>query len=107
MAVLYIPLRATPQNRSSEFEIELDGVRVRLRTYYAALNDRWYLDTRDLEDNLLVGGLALVPGVDLWRPYKYLAIPQGELFISDPLSRSPATLETLDVSTLLLYREVS
>ena len=107
MATLYIPLRATPENRSSEFEVELDGIRIRLRSYYASINKRWFLDTRDLEDNLIVGSLALVPGVDLWRPYKHLAIPKGELFLSNPSSRAPANLDNLDVSALLLYREVS
>lgn len=106
MALLYIPLRQNPDQRSTDQELTLDGVRVRLLARYTALADRWYLDTLDLSDTVIVGGLALVPGVDLWLPYKHLAIPQGALFVSDPRTRLPASLDTLDVSSLLAYREV-
>lgn len=70
---------------------------------YVARSSLWYLDTLSIGSVPLVRGLALVPGVDLWLPYKHLAIPQGTLFVLGPTP----TLETLGSSSQLVYREVT
>ncbi|MEC9048880.1 MAG: hypothetical protein VYA51_12790 [Planctomycetota bacterium] len=103
---LYIRLRFSDAQRESEQDCELDGVRVRLAAAYNATAKRWYLHTFDTDRNLIVGSIALVCGVDLWRPYKHLALPQGALFLEDPVLEAPASLESLDVSALLKYRQV-
>ena len=107
MATVYIPLRQSEEQRATLQELTLDGVRIRLRSRYIALTDRWILDTLDLEDRTIIGSQALVTGVDLWLPFHHLAIPPGELFVSDPQTQLPASMETLDAGSLLLYREAS
>lgn len=106
MALKQIRLRDSTTQREGKTELTLDGVRVRLRAVYVARSRLWYLDTLDLESNPIVRGLALVPGADLWRPYKHLAVPQGTLFVLSAQTREPGNLETQDVSALLAYREV-
>ena len=100
---VHVQLRHTEEQRSSIQEVDLGGVRVRLRAVLSGLKDRWYVSVFDLSDNLIVGSIACVPGVDLWRPYKHLAIPQGQLF-SYAVDREPPTFTTMDVTARMLYR---
>lgn len=106
MSVKYIRLRYSEEQRESQQEMTLDGVRVRLRMMYNATTQRYHIDLLTPERVEIVSGLALVPGVDLLRPYKHLAVPHGELYLYDAQYDAPADLDTLDVSALLLYREV-
>lgn len=98
----YVRLRFDSERDRQKQEITLGGVVVRLWAYYAKLTDRWYLTVHDQNDDLIVGPLLCVSGIDLWRPYKHLAIPQGSLFVHSS-SREPPTFSTLDVTARLLY----
>jgi len=105
MAVLYIRLRYVEEQRQTTQECTLDGVRVRIAAQYNATDGGWYLDILDLADVPIVAGIALVPGVDLLQPYRHLPVPPGTLYLQDTQFDAAATLTTLDVSALLLYRE--
>lgn len=104
--VLYVRCRSTEDQRESQQESTYDGVRCRLEVQYNAVAGIFFLSLRDLSRELLVGSLAMVPGVDLLRPFKHLDVWPGSLFLEGP-SGSPATLETLDVSVFLKYRTVT
>lgn len=100
----HVQLRQQTEQRESVQECTLSGVRIRLRARYVLDNDRWFVSVFTTSDVLIVGMIACVPGVDLLRPYKHLAIPQGQLFCSSA-DREPPTFETLDVTSRVLYRE--
>lgn len=106
MALLYIPLRQDADQRATDQEVTLDGIRLRIAAYNASITDRWYITLLSTDDERIVGSIAGVPGVDLLIPYKHLALPQGQLFILNQQNREPGTFETQDVSALLVYREV-
>lgn len=101
MACLYIRLRPTTAQRATTQSVTLDGVAVQLRARYTAAADGWYLDILDTGGTAIVTGLALVPGVDLLRPFRHLAVPPGTLFVHG----DAPTLESMDVTSRLLYRE--
>lgn len=104
MTTRHVKLRQTFKQRCYEQDVTLDGVRVRLRSTYSIRTDRWYVSIFDTTDTLIVGSLAVVPGVDLLLPYKHLAIPQGQLF-AYARDREPPTFVTADVGAVTLYRE--
>jgi len=105
MAALYIQLRQNPEQRETQQELTLDGVRLIIRARYLALGDRWYVSLLDPAQTLIVGPLAGSPGVNLLLPYRHLAIPQGELFVSS-VARESLNLQNLDTTARLVYREV-
>jgi hypothetical protein len=104
---LYIRLRHSEDQRESQQELALDGVRIRLRAMYNASAGGWFLDLSSTDRTLIVGSIALVPGVDLLRPFKHLALPQGVLFVEDLQTGAAPDLVTLDVTALLKYRPVA
>jgi hypothetical protein len=91
-------LQITPQFRDNETHTDqtlvLDGIRVQFSTYTNRENNVWYLDIRDVDGAPLVLGIALVPGLDLLFPYRYLELPPGILFVVDQ-SGVPQTDPTL------------
>lgn len=97
-----VRLRFDETRSRHKHEITLGGVPVRLWAYPSALTDRWYVTIHDLLDGLIVGPILLVPGIDLLRPYKHLAIPQGSLFVYAE-DGQPPTFSTLDVTRRVLY----
>ena len=83
-------------------EAALGGVRVRLLSTYSSREDRWYVSILGLDDTLIVGPIACVPGINLLLPYRHLAIPQGVLFCFSR-DREPPTFATLDATARVLY----
>ena len=101
--ILYVRLRYSDVQRATTQTTTLDGVRLKIAANYNALAGRWYLSLYSPADVLLVGSIALVPGVDLLLPHKYKSgIPQGRLFV-DSLDGSPPDLSSMDTSALLKY----
>jgi hypothetical protein len=105
--ILYVRLRYSDAQRATTQACTLDGVRVKLSANYNATADRWYLSIYTTADVLLVGSIALVPGVDLLLPHKHRAVPQGRLFVEDPINDTPPDLSSMDTSALLKYETVS
>lgn len=97
-----VRLRFNETKKRHKQEITLGLVPVRLWAYPSGLTDRWYVTIHDLADVLIVGPLLCVPGINLLRPYKHLAIPQGSLFVYAE-DGEPPTFSTLDVSRRVLY----
>lgn len=63
-----IPLQPTNQN----FAITLAGVQYQVTVRWNDANQAWTLDIADSNGNAIVSGIAVVTGVDLLAPYKYL-----------------------------------
>lgn len=105
-------LAINPQFRESDVHtsqrLTLDGVRVRIDTYTNKRDGNWYVDTYDGEDNPLILGLRLTTGLDMWFPYRYLALPPGPLFVSDheEPTTDPALVTFKDNDATLYYGEV-
>lgn len=98
-----VQVRQNTTQRATVQEVELGDVRVRLRAQWNASSDRWYVSLYTLADALILGSVPCVPGVDLLRPYKHLAIPQGQLFCS-ARDREPPSFSTMDTTARVLYR---
>lgn len=83
MAIQEITVQFREFETHTSQTLTLDGVRFRLDTYTNKADGAWYLDIFDGEGDALVQGLALVTGLDLLFPYRYLAVPPGILFVND------------------------
>jgi hypothetical protein len=63
----------------------------------------WIMDISDVNNNLLIGGIPLLPGADLMAQYQELGFP-GQLWVvvdSDPLALP--TFDSLGVSSHLYF----
>lgn len=70
-----------------------------LYKFYFSWNERqeiWQLSISDSDDNLLIGGLRLVPEIDLLAKYRVSvpALPPGMLIVVDKMS----DLETAEIA---------
>jgi hypothetical protein len=106
-------LQITPQFRELETHtsqtLTLDGVRIRLDTYTNIVDNSWYFDVYDSDDNPLLKGIAVATGLDLLFPYKYKPIPQGILFVQDQSGfpfRDPIVPDLVNKDMALFYQEV-
>lgn len=81
-----------------------DETRVGLRFRFSAYDNRWYHWLVDNNGSVFAGPMRLVPGVDLWRPFKYdPRVPRGQLFVFSQ-GGSPPTKDTVDNEAKLYYR---
>ena len=62
------------------FQINLAGTLYQLTLRYNAVHGSWMLDISTTDQQLIVGGIPLVTGVDLLEQYEYLGI-KGQLFV--------------------------
>jgi hypothetical protein len=105
MSVISIKIRESPRVYASKIPITLNGIRVILDIRHYA--DRWYLRTLDEAAVQICGPDKIVPGIDLWRAYRYDSrIPAGELFCYS-IDREPPTLDSADKRSFLYYREAT
>lgn len=106
MSIITIPI-APGSSRSTVSPINLDSKRIvlRLRVFGTdSVYRMWTFD--DTGESLICGPIKLVPGLDLWRPYRYDGrLPQGTLFVYSP-AHLPATADTADNGSWLYYRPV-
>lgn len=86
MATYEIPLTPTPQS----FGMSLGGVEYYLTLQYRGM---WVLDIADAQEQPIVGGLPLVPGVDLLAQHRHLGIP-GRWYVRG--NDKPDDLPTFD-----------
>lgn len=85
--------------------VSLGGLRVGLRTRYAAVDARWRLWLLDLDGTQIFGPATMLPGLDLLVGAKHdPRVPQGELFVYSA-DRSPPDSETMDATAVLYYRD--
>lgn len=64
-----------------EFTIDLDGETVRIRTRWNATMAQWFMDMDGITFDLILNGIALVPGLQLLEPYAVREL--GQLWIVD------------------------
>lgn len=83
MAVMQIPL--APGLPSYRQRTVLDGREYILVLRWSMREERWYLDMRDADGNLLVGSVKLVVGFPLLYRFRGVAgLPSGDLVVVDP-----------------------
>jgi hypothetical protein len=83
MAIQEITVQFREDETHTSQTLTLDGVRFRLDTYTNRSDGSWYLDLYDEDEVALILGIALVTGLDLLFPYRYLDVPPGVLFVND------------------------
>jgi hypothetical protein len=96
--------------KSSRWEVKVDLSKKRY-TFYVSYNtrcDAWFLSILDAENNLLLAGLRLVPGVFLLGKYRASVpeLPPGELWLVDvqsKLSTAEVTRNNLHSRFALTY----
>ena len=70
-----IPLESKPHS----FQAQLGGTTYTLTVRFNPVLGVWVLDIGDAQSLPIVGGIALVPGVDLLGQYRHLGVPKGQL----------------------------
>jgi len=107
MAVLEIQVQFNESTNASQ-TLTLDDVRFRLDTYTNKADSSWYMDIFDDEGVALVQGIALVSGLDLLFPYRYLDVPPGALFLNSQTDvvQDPTLDSFQSADSALYYNEV-
>jgi len=96
-----IPLQpATPQ----EFTVTLASVTYTMRVRWNGVGGVWILDIFDSTgDVLIIGGLAMVTGTDLLKPYAYLDFGGALVVQSDQQPDALPTFENLGKTSHLYF----
>lgn len=101
VATYEIPLTPAQQQR---FTTTLNGVIYNMFVQWrGATAQCWTMDLSDRDGALLVGGIPLLPGLDLMQQYAELGFP-GQLWVqSDSDVAAPPTFANLGVSSHLYF----
>lgn len=89
-------------------ETELEGVTYFLRLSWNSGAELWTLSIENAYNEVIVAGLAVVPGTPLLAPYRHLAVPAGELVALAPDRRDTISRRALpagDVAFVYLDAE--
>lgn len=104
MAITQISPQLREEDTHTSQTLTLDRVRFQLDTYTNNADGGWYMDLRDSTGEPIVLGIALVTGLDLLFPYRYLDVPAGVLFINDlDGPRQDPTLDSFKDQEVALY----
>lgn len=79
MTVLQIDPQPSGDESHFRVQVVLEGVPVDFRFYTNGSDGRWYFDF-EVSDGA-VRGVAMVAGLDLFAPYRHLALPPGWLWV--------------------------
>lgn len=83
--------------------VSLVGTTYNLTIKWNTIDQLWVLDLYDSNNNLLVGGINMVPGQNLLSPYGYLEIG-GQLIIqTDNDPNANPTFDSLGSTTHLYF----
>jgi hypothetical protein len=96
-----VPLQAkTPQ----VFTIGMAGTTYTMHVHWCGPAQAWILDIYDaIGTTLLIGGMAMVTGVDLLKPYGYLDIGGALVVQSDQDPDAAPTFENLGKTSHLYF----
>jgi hypothetical protein len=86
--------------------LELDGVLITFECYTNKFDGSWYIDFYSVDGTLLIAGVAIVAGLDLWYPYRYkVGIPPGQLFVLSQTGtvKDPTLTTFADAEAILAY----
>lgn len=75
-----IPFKDIPAFKE---RVTLDNVTIQFVFHWNTRAESWQLDILDTDENLLVGGIRLVIGWDLFTGYAGRGLPPGQLWIID------------------------
>lgn len=90
--MIQIPI---PDVNDSLTEVEFEGVTYFLRLSWNSEAELWVLSIENAYNELIVAGIALVPGVPLLAGYRHLAVPAGELVALAPDRRDTVSRAAL------------
>lgn len=99
MSVFEIPLSATPQTLT----IPMSGTIYNLYVHWSVIDQIWIIDISDQNNNLIVGGINLVTGVDLLTAYRYLGFKGSLIVQTDTDTLAIPTFENLGSTSHLYY----
>ncbi len=94
-----IPVNSDP---SRSITVTLDGEAYIISTRWNFTDEAWYMDLESVQDGMLVRGIKLVIGTQLFRPYALVQL--GELYVIDTQDGDKdATEESLGDRHQLFY----
>jgi hypothetical protein len=77
------PFEVPLSSGSQQFTITLGNIDYVVLLIWNSVANAWVLDISDQNDNLLIGGIPLVTGVDLLQQYAYVGIGGGLVCTTD------------------------
>ena len=86
-----------------QITVNLGTTTITLLTRYNYSAQCWCMDIFDVNGNLLMAGLMLVPGVDLLKPYAAIKAIIGGLVLAEINPGDYQSPELLGINTLLLW----
>jgi hypothetical protein len=99
-----------PLNNTARWEmrVDLSGKRYGLYIAYNTRQEAWFMSISDVDGNLLLAGIRLVPGIFFFEKYRVSVpgLPPGELWLVDiegKLSTAEVTRENLSTRFALTY----
>lgn len=98
----YNVLQLTPEGEG-HVQFSLGNITVELVTRYNYGAGVWSVDILDARGNLLAGGLMLVPGVDLLKPYPDLSASIGGLLVVEAQTDAYLNPDNLGSTVQLLW----
>jgi len=106
--ILTIPTYADQYARW-EMSVDLSMKRYKFYVSYNSRQEAWMLSLSDVNDNLLLGGIRLVPGVSFLEKYRASVpdLPPGELCLADKdgmMSTAEVTRDNLSSRFALIYK---
>jgi hypothetical protein len=90
--MIQIPI---PDVNDSLTEVELDGVTYFLRLSWNSEAELWALSIENAYNELIVAGIAVVPGSPLLAGYRHLTVPAGEMVVLAPDRRDTISRDAL------------
>ncbi|CAB3637394.1 hypothetical protein CEY09_14885 [Achromobacter marplatensis] len=90
--MIQIPI---PDVNDSLTEVELDGVTYFLRLSWNSEAELWALSIENAYNELIVAGIAVVPGSPLLAGYRHLTVPAGEMVALAPDRRDTISRDAL------------
>lgn len=81
-------------------EIPLSGRTYVIEAAWNPANERWTINLKDRNENLLVGGIKLLPGVSLLGQFNNPQLPPGGLLVT---GQTIPTLESMGTDQQLIY----
>jgi hypothetical protein len=93
MNIYFITTFADKTPRWTQF-VDLSGARYKFYVSWNTMQSNWYMTIFDIHDTILLGGIRLVPGIDLLKKYRASVpeLPNGVLSVMDKES-DPKTAE--------------
>lgn len=106
MAILQIPAQVN-ESQNFQFTITLDDERWRFAFFTNKIDNSWYWDLFDGDDEAILQGQPLAVGVDLLYPYRYLDVPEGIVFVIDTTGegKDPQVDSFLERTHQVLYAD--